>query len=110
MRILNSKFLGQTYYKFTLGWGIISIPVSLIGYLTFVKVWQATFEFYRIPFILVLTVFPILLIAVGFSIGHMMIRHQVQAEINSLINRQANRELCMVLEKLDIIIKNQESK
>jgi hypothetical protein len=108
MQVLNSKFLGQTYYKFTLGWGIISIPVSLIGYLTFVKVWQPTFEFYHIPFLLVLTAFPILLLAVGFGIGHYMIKHRVQAEINSLINLQANPEVRMILEKVDIIIRNQE--
>ena len=102
--MFTSRFLGQTYYKFMLGWGIISLPLSLVGYLTFVKVWQTTFDFYHIPFVLVLIGTPLCLIIVGFVIGHMMIKHRVQAEINSLVNLQANPELLQIFEKLDTII------
>lgn len=98
MKILNSKFLGQAYYKFTLGWSVISIPISLIGYLTFVKVWQTTFDYYHIPFILVLIGFPLLLLVVGFATGNFMIKHRIQAEVNSLINLQANPEVILFLE------------
>ena len=80
------------------------MPLNLVGYLTFVKVWQATFDFYHIPFVLVLLGTPLCLILAGFAIGHMMVKHRIQAEINSLINLQANPELLQIFEKLDTII------
>ncbi|MGA2105018.1 hypothetical protein [Methanoregula sp.] len=97
MKIFNSAFLGRTYYKFTLGWQIINLPLAFIGYLTFAKVWQPTIEYYNIPFLPVLIGFPILLALIGFVIGDLMIKKKVQAEINSLVNREANPqffELC----------------
>jgi hypothetical protein len=103
MKIINGKFLGQTYYKFTIGWAIINLPLSLLGWGTFAKVWQPTFNYYHIPFYLVLIGFPIIMAIFGLIIGDLMIKKKVQSEINSLLNQQGNPEFLEVCNDIKAI-------
>ena len=81
--------------------------LQFIGFLTFVKVWQTTLEFYHLPFEPILIGTPVAIFIAEFIIGHFQIKSKVQAEMNSMLNLEANPELLLLLEKLDTIIKNQ---
>jgi len=103
---INSGSIGRTYYKFTIGWQIINLPLSLLGWGTFAKVWQTTFEFYHIPFNLVLFGFPVLMAFMGFLIGDQMIKKKVQAEMQSLVNIEANPQFVRQCKQLNAITKH----
>jgi hypothetical protein len=106
MKIFNSRFLGQTYYKFTIGWAIINLPLSLLGWGTFAKVWQPTLDYYGIPFYPVLFGFPLVMAVFGYFIGDTMIKKKVQAEIASLTNEEANPQFFRVCGQLDAIVEH----
>lgn len=108
MQVLNSKFIGRAYQKIQIGAGWVSMGLQFIGFLTFVKVWQTTIEFYGLPFAPILVITPAVLIVVEFLIGHFHIKSKVQSEMNSMLNLEANPEVILMLEKMDLIIKNQE--
>jgi len=87
-----SKPIGRCYVKFQTGYTVISYVLSLIGFLTFAKVWQSTFEYYGVPFSIVVVICPILILGVAFVMGHCMIHFKVQEAMQSLGNNEANKE------------------
>lgn len=100
-RILNSRFLGRTYFKFQIGFQPLNYILAFVTFLTFAKVWQSTFDYYGVPFWTMLFVFPMFLLGVAAVLGHIMIKKNVQGEIQSLINTEANPELLEIFKRFD---------
>lgn len=93
IRTVNlSEHIGRAYVKFQTGYTPIAYTLSLIGFLTFAKVWQGTFEYYGIPFTIIVVLCPILILVVAFILGHSMIYFKVQEAMQSLGNQEANKE------------------
>ena len=78
--------------KFQIGYAPMGYALALIGFLTFAKVWQGTFEDYGIPFAVVLVLCPFLILAFAFVMGHYMVHFKVQEAMQSLGNTEGNRE------------------
>ena len=101
MRVINSKFLGRFYLKFQIGFAPMSYLLSFIGFLTFAKVWQSTFDYYNVPFIIALVIFPLCILGVATLLGHIMVKKNVQGEITSLMNTEANPEFLALIGTID---------
>ena len=104
MRYLNSKTIGRVYYKFQIGFSPLSYILTFVGFLTFAKVWQSTFEFYNVPFIVAMVGFPLAMLITAFILGEIMIRKNVKAEMTSLVNTEGNpefKELCERLRRIE---------
>jgi hypothetical protein len=108
MKILNSKFIGHAYQKIQIGAGWVNMALQFMGFMTFVKVWQGTIEFYNLPFVPILIITPFIVIGSEYLIGHYQITTKVQSEMNSLLNLQSNPEVLAILQKVDTILRNQE--
>lgn len=78
--------------KFQVGYTPATYVLSIIGFLTFAKVWQSTFESYGIPFVIIIVLFPIALFISAFSVGHWIIVYKIQEAMQSLGNTEANKE------------------
>lgn len=87
-----SMSIGRKYVKFQIGYVIISYALSLIGFLTFAKVWQETFEYYGIPFWAVVVLCPFFIFGIAFILGHCWIYFKIQEAMQSLGNTEANKE------------------
>jgi len=92
MKVLNSKFIGHAYQKIQIGSSWVNMGLQFIGFLTFVKVWQSTIEFYHLPFDVILIGIPIVIFGLEFLIGHIQIKSKVMSEMNSLMNMEGNPE------------------
>jgi hypothetical protein len=101
MRVINSRFLGRFYYKFQVGFAPMSYLLSFIGFLTFVKVWQSTFDYYGVPFVIALVIFPISILCIAAGLGHVMVKKNIQGEMTSLVNTEANPEFVTLLQTID---------
>jgi hypothetical protein len=101
MKLFNSKFLGRLYYKFQIGFAPITYLLAFIGFFTFAKVWQTTFDYYHIPFQAMLVLFPMGILAFAALLGHVMIVKNLQAEMTSLINTEANPEFAALLKSVE---------
>jgi hypothetical protein len=55
-------FFARNKLRFFLGMGFLGVFMSIFNFLTFAKVWSATFEFYGIPIGIVHLAIPLLLI------------------------------------------------
>jgi hypothetical protein len=78
--------------KFQVGYTPVTYALSLIGFLTFAKVWQTTFENNGIPFLIIIALFPIVVLTGAFLIGHGIIRFKIQEAMQTLGNSEANKE------------------
>lgn len=87
-----SEYIGRAYMKFQVGYTPMTYALSIIGFLTFAKVWQSTIESYGIPFAIIIALFPIILFIGAFSIGHGIIVYKIQEAMQSLGNTEANKE------------------
>ena len=92
MKIIDSKLIGHTYQKIQIGSSWVSMGLQFVGFLTFVKVWQSTIEFYHLPFFPILIGSPIIAIIAEFLIGHIQIKSKVMSEMNSMMNLEGNPE------------------
>jgi hypothetical protein len=100
-----SKLIGENWFKFILGWGYIGILFTFLSYLTFAKVWQATIEYYGIPFVVVIIIAPPLLFISSWYIGDFVIRKNLLSHQISLQNRDANPEFKELCENTRLILK-----
>jgi hypothetical protein len=87
-----SEHIGRAYMKFQIGYAPVGYALALLGFLTFAKVWQGTFEDFGIPFAMVLLMSPVLVVSGVFVLGHYMVRFKVQEAMQSLGNTEGNRE------------------
>jgi hypothetical protein len=98
-----ADMIGRFYYKFQIGFSPMSYALSLIGFLTFAKVWQGTFEYYGIPFAVVVVGMPVCVLATAALIGHYMITKNIQSAMTSLINTEGNpefAEMCRIVKEI----------
>jgi len=89
---IDKKFIARTRLRFTLGGGVIGSVMTIIGLLTFVKVWEKTFEYYGIPMIIVCALFPIVYIVSCWYIGMLYDTKGYWQEENSHANENLNPE------------------
>jgi hypothetical protein len=87
-----SEHLGRAYMKFQIGYGPMGYALAIVGFLTFAKVWQGTFEDYGIPFAVVIFLCPALILTAAILLGHCMVYFKVQEAMQSLGNTEGNRE------------------
>ena len=95
-----SRFLGENWFRFNIGWGVVVVVNGIVNYLTFAKVWQGTIEYYGIPFAVAIVALPVTILAGGWVVGYLIIKKNVLAAQNSLQNRQANPEFVALIEQV----------
>jgi hypothetical protein len=115
MIIIDKKFIARSRLRFQLGLGMIGMFVSLIGMLTFAKVWEDTFKFYNIPLLFVYIALPVGFFGACWLIGYLYDVKGIWKEESSHMNVNINPEfvvLCqnvvVLEEKLDKISKTLE--
>jgi hypothetical protein len=101
MKFITSRNVGRLYYKFQIGFAPISYLLTFIGFLTFAKVWQNTFDYFNIPFAITLVLFPLGILSIAVIIGELMVRKNVQEEMTSIANTEANKEFLLLIETID---------
>ena len=102
-----SKRIGRVYMKFQIGYAPLGYILALLGFLTFAKVWQSTFEWLGIPFWIVLALSPICVFVGAFVLGHCMVCFKVQEAMQSLGNNEGNKEfntLCEDVKEIKSIL------
>jgi hypothetical protein len=92
--------------RFNLGLGIIGTFTSVIGMLTFAKVWEPTFTFYNIPMIVIYVVLPVSFIGACWWIGYLYDVKGIWKEETSHQNMKLNPEFLTVLSNMEHMVKN----
>jgi hypothetical protein len=93
--------------KFQIGYAPLGYILALLGFLTFAKVWQSTFEWMGIPFWIVLAISPLCVFVGAFLLGHCMVCFKVQEAMQSLGNTEGNKEfntLCEDVKEIKSIL------
>lgn len=101
-----SRALGENWLKITLGWNAAAMAMGIISCLTFVKVYQQTFENAGIPFIIVGICIPAFVAVSAWITGDILIKKNIQAAYTSLVNREANPELKKIMDDVAEIRKS----
>lgn len=94
----TSRIIGENWLKVTLGWNAAAMAMGIISCLTFVKVYQQTFENIGIPFVIVGLGIPLSVAVFAWVIGNLLIKKNIQAAYTSLVNREANPELKKIMD------------
>ena len=103
--ILSSKFIGENWYKFTAGWGMITLVMgAFFTFTTWAKVWQPTFDYYGIPYVPVIATGFFIMLVAGWILGDFWIRKNMVAHQTSLLNKN-NPEFEKVCQQLDYVYK-----
>jgi hypothetical protein len=102
------KLIAIARLRFGLGLGIIGMFTSVIGMLTFAKVWEATFIYLNIPLILVYLALPIGFLISCWCIGYIYDVKGIWKEETSHVNMKLNPEFLTVLSSFETISSNFE--
>lgn len=100
------KYIALTRMRFGLGLGIIGMFTSIIGMLTFAKVWEETFLFYGVPMITVYLFLPLGFFGACWWIGYLYDVKGIWKEETSHQNMKLNPEFLTVLANMDHMVKN----
>lgn len=84
------KFIALARMRFNLGLGIIGMFTSIIGMLTFAKVWEETFTFYNIPMISIYLLLPLGFFIACWWMGYIYDVKGIWKEENRHINDKLN--------------------
>jgi hypothetical protein len=98
------KIIALTRMRFALGLGIVGMFTSVIGMLTFAKVWEDTFKFYDIPLITVYVSLPLGFFISCWIIGYLYDIKGIWKEENSHTNLKLNPELLVILSRLQYTV------
>ena len=100
------KFIAIARLRFGLGLGIVGMFTSVIGMLTFAKVWESTFIDLEVPLILVYVALPVGFFISCWCIGYIYDVKGIWKEETSHTNMKLNPEFLIVLSNFDIINTN----
>jgi len=100
------KYIALTRMRFGLGLGIIGMFTSIIGMLTFAKVWEETFIYYNIPMITIYLALPMGFFIACWWIGYLYDVKGIWKEETSHQNMKLNPEFLTVLSNMDHIVAN----
>jgi hypothetical protein len=90
--MIDKKFIARSRLRFQLGLGMIGMFVSIIGMLTFAKVWEETFKFYNIPLLFVYIALPLGFFGACWLIGYLYDVKGIWKEESSHMNVNINPE------------------
>jgi len=97
------KFVARLRLRYSMGVGFVGMFTSAIGILTFAKVWEGTFIYYRIPTIIVYVVLPVGFFIVCWLVGYIYDIKGIWKEETSHVNVNLNPEFVIICESVETV-------
>lgn len=100
---VTKEFLARSRIRFLLGSSMAGITISLMGILTFSKVWEQTFQYYNIPMVSLYIILPVGYMVLCWVIGLWYEQSGMWGAENSHINNNMNPEFLKVCRDIELI-------